>query len=280
MKTDPYLMDSEGFQNFLDQKMAEALEAQKPKPKRVPKEKPITYRSESQQWFKDLEELADRRHGGKDLTARIHEEILVRGEQFTQENAAAFQEGTELLGKLMMIHQNYVETQEKLTQDSFGGKWGDMFGEWLSLTNQLNKNAGQFMTPPNIAHFIAKISLGDKEELERKTALICDPAAGTGRFMLDTAEHYVETIGKLNFIFVNIDIEFKVYVYCTMNAILNGIPAINIWGNSLGRETDYNEAVVTIPIGTVAMWRMVKKEQIPTVLARASYLVNAQEKPV
>jgi len=138
----------------------------------------------------------------------------------------------------------------------------------------------QFMTPPNIAHFIAKISLGDKEELERKTALICDPAAGTGRFMLDTAEHYVETIGKLNFIFVNIDIEFKVYVYCTMNAILNGIPAINIWGNSLGRETDYNEAVVTIPIGTVAMWRMVKKEQIPTVLARASYLVNAQEKPV
>jgi len=179
-----------------------------------------------------------------------------------------------------LIHEHYVETQTQLwgAQDSMGGEWGDMFGDWLSSTNQLNSKAGQFLTPPNIAHFIAKMCLSDnKEELERKIVLISDPASGTGRFMLDVAEHYSETIGKLNFIFVNIDIEFRVYVYCTMNAILKGIPAINIWGNSLGLETDYNEAVVTIPIGTVAMWRVVKKEQIPEVLARAQYLVNAQE---
>jgi len=278
MKQDPYLMDSEGFQKFLEQKNAEALaaqlEAQKPKPvAKERKEKVVSYRTESQQWFKDLEELADRMHGGKDLANRIHEDILVKGEQFTQENASAFQEGTALLGKLLMIHTNYVETQQKVwTQDAFGGKWGDMFGEWLIMTGRLNVRGGQLLTPPHVAHFMAELLMGDnKEELEGKPKLICDPASGTGRFMLETAEHYAETTGKLNFIFVNIDIDFQVYVYCTMNAILNGIPAIMIWGNSLGSEKDYNEAVVTIPVGTVAMWRMVKKEDIPAALARLQY---------
>ena len=273
MKKDPYLMDAEGFRLFMEESL-------KPKRKRgEPKPKSTSYRPESQQWFKELEELADRLHGGKDLANRIHEDILVRGEQFTQDNADAFKDGTELLGKLLMIHQNYVETHEsQFAETPFGGKWGDMFGEWLILTGRLNARGGQFLTPPNVAHFMAKIILGDKEELERKVALICDPASGTGRFMLDTAEHYAETIGKLNFIFVNIDIDFQVYVYCTMNAIMNGIPTITIWGDSLGLPKDYHEAIVTIPIGTVAMWKLVKKEDIPEVLARAQYHVEMANK--
>lgn len=276
MEKDPYLMDSEGFQQFIDNKMREAEEALRPKPKEA-KPKSISYRPESQQWFKDLEDLADRRRGTQDLATRIYEEILKKGEQFTNEKADKFKEGTELLGKLLMIHQSYVEITEQVGQ-GMGGKWGDMFGDWLSFSFQLNAKAGQFLTPPSVAQFMAKLTLGGKEELERQVALVSDPAAGTGRFMLCIAEHYIKTIGYFNFVFVNIDIEFKVYVYCAMNAIINGIPSINIWGNSLGRVEDYNEAIVTIPIGNVAMWRMVKKEEIPGVLARANYLVNASKK--
>jgi hypothetical protein len=278
MKKDPYLMDADGFKNFMEESL-------RPKRKRgEPKPPSFSYRPESQQWFKDLEELDNRLSGEKNLAHRIHEEILVKGEQFTKDNADAFKEGTELLSKLMMIHETYIEIHEKsFEQNSFGGKWGDMFGEWLILTGRLNVRGGQFLTPPNIAHFMAKMIMGGKEELESKVALICDPASGTGRFMLDTAEHYAETIRKLNFVFVNIDIDFQVYVYCAMNAVLNGIPAITIWGDSLGLPENYNEAIVTIPIGTVAMWKLVKKEDIPQALARANYLVemtNKESEPI
>jgi type I restriction-modification system DNA methylase subunit len=213
-----------------------------------------SYRLESQQWFKDLEDLADRRHGGKDLSERIHAEILVKGQEFTEDKLEAFKDGVELFGKLVLIHQSYVETPNNFG----GGQWGDMFGEWLTATQQLDSRHGQFLTPQHISQFMTQMALGSKEDLEGEPKIISDPTAGTGRFMLDTAKYYAETLGQLNFIFVNIDIEFRVYVYCAMNAILHAIPTVTIWGNSLGLPKDYNEALVTIPIGRVAMWKFTK----------------------
>jgi len=205
-----------------------------------------------EKWLRILNELTSPRITPR-LEHRIHQEILVKGEEYTHEKADAYSTGIELMGKLIMAHHNYTEKH---------GAFGDMFGDYLALDGSLNPRCGQFLTPIHIAEFIAKMTLGDK--LPDKTQRILDPASGTGRFMLMTAKHYASTTGKLNFIFFNIDIGFSVYVYCTMNAILNGIPSVNVWGDSLKME--YTEAVATIPIGKVVMWKMLNKEGINSIM--------------
>jgi len=205
-------------------------------------------------WFKILDELTAVTQSRR-LEERIHEDILVKAEQFTKKNAKDFTDGIELLGKLMIAYADYTAKH---------GKFGDMFGDFLIQTNQCYGRPGQFLTPMNVVDFMTKITLGDK--LNEKPLLIMDPAAGTGRFMLGTAKHFAEKFGQLNFIFFNIDIEYKVYTYCSLNAILNGIPAVMVWGDSLACK--YREGVCTIPIGTIAMWKILNEEHITQVMNR------------
>ena len=48
--------------------------------------------------------------------------------------------------------------------------------------------------------------------------LINDPACGSGRFMLRTTKYFAE---KRGFIFYNADIDFRMCVYCVLNAIIH-----------------------------------------------------------
>lgn len=210
-----------------------------------------------EKWFKMLDELTSHRNPTS-LDRRIHEEILVKGEQFTQKKAKQFAPGLELLSKLIVAQNDY---------ESKNGGFGDMFGEYLLRTENTWKRGGQFLTPMNIAKFMVKLSLSDdKKQLLGKPQITLDPAAGTGRFMLMTAKHYAETVGQLNFMFVNIDIDHIVYVYCAMNAILHGIPALTVWGDSLLYE--FREGIVTLPLGKVAMWKVLKKDKITAIMKR------------
>jgi len=112
----------------------------------------------------------------------------------------------------------------------------------------------------NVVKMMTKISMS---ELTHDTPIqyCSDPAAGCGRMMLKTAEHYQETLGYYNFLFNNVDIDKRMYTYCTMNAILYSIPSVNIWGNSISNE--YWEGFVVLkPIGLPTQWHYLDKEKV------------------
>jgi len=181
-----------------------------------------------------------------DLHDQIFKEILEPGERFTMEKKDEFKEGMELLGKLQMIHYDYNKRKP----------FGDMFSEYLQEHGKLNAHAGQFFTPYNVAKMMSEIMLGiNSEELKGEPLRILDPAAGTGRFMLKTAEHYAKEVGMFNFIFTNIDIDRRMFICCTMNAILYGIPSINIHGDTIALK--FWDCFITIPAGGFCQWKRV-----------------------
>jgi hypothetical protein len=101
--------------------------------------------------------------------------------------------------------------------------------------------------------------------------------------MLQTAKLYAEKTGKLNFLYVNTDIDFRAYVYCVMNAMLNRIPSITCWGNSLSLE--YSESIWVLPVFSwihpsveVTSWHRLNGEETKQAVLRFSRF--AQEKEV
>ncbi len=155
-----------------------------------------------------------------------------------------------LLGKLMLAHAEYCRVKDN---------FGDMFGDYLEVKEiQLNKTLGQVFTPEPVTRMMTKMLLGG--DLDGAPLMIHDPTAGTGRFMLATAKRYAEKTGKLNFIFFNIDLDFRAYVFCVMNAVLNGIPAVTVHGDSLAMQ--YYEGYVTVPSGSIASWHNLAPERI------------------
>jgi type I restriction-modification system DNA methylase subunit len=182
------------------------------------------------------------------LEDRIHKQILVDAEKFTPDTADNFKEGTELFGHLFMAHRDFTKNRP----------FEDMFAEHITLEESNNKGSGQFFTPWHICSFMTEMTLSDLDLT--KMQKIGDPAAGTGRFMLATAKHYAEKIKMFNFIFVNVDIEFRAYVFCSMNAILNGIPSATFWGDSLMDR--YTEGIVVMPQFGLPMWKRVTDKEI------------------
>jgi hypothetical protein len=224
-----------------------------------------------EEWFKILNELEDRRKGTH-LHETIYNEILVKGEQWSKKKAKQFEPSVELFGKIILAHADYQKRH---------GPFSDMFGAFLEQTENNWKRGGQFLTPENLVTMIIEMTAGDKKKLLEKPQMINDPAAGTGRFMLKTAQYYAKTVGQLNFIFFNIDIDFTVYVYCAMNAILHGIPSVNIRGDSLLYK--FQEGIGTIPIGQMAMWKMLNQEQVTRIMGTAESFArqsHKQEQPL
>ena len=220
-----------------------------------------------EQWFEILSELEDRRKGTH-LHETIYNEILVKGEQWTKKKAKQFESSVEVFGNIMMAYIDYQKQH---------GPFSDMFGAFLEATENNWKRGGQFLTPDNIVKMIVEMTMGDdKKQLLAKPQMILDPAAGTGRFMLGTAQHYVKAVGQRNFMFFNIDIDFTVYVYCAMNAILHGIPSINILGDSLAHK--FREGIGTIPIGKVAMWKMLNQERVTQIMGTAEQFASQSHK--
>jgi hypothetical protein len=180
----------------------------------------------------------------------IHDEILIKGPQFTQEKAADFKKGTDLLGALFVAYDQF-----KHEEGFERGDFSDMMGEWMFEVDHFNSSMGQFFTPMHICDCMTAITLSDDAaKLLEKPELMMDPSAGTGRFMLSTAKHYAKVCGCFNFIYMNIDLDERCYIYSTMNAILNGIPSIHIHGNSL--SCDYYEAIAVIPEYGLPMWHI------------------------
>ena len=208
-----------------------------------------------EQWIKILRELTAPQISPH-LEDRIYKQILIDGQNFSKAKETEFQDGIELMGKLMLAQMDYTRLK---------GNFGDMFGDFLIEEEKLNTRAGQFFTPMQICDLMTGITL-QKETMVGEPQIFLDPAAGSGRFMLATAKCYAEATGQLNFLYFNVDIDFTVYVYCTMNAILHKIPSFNIWGNSLSDE--YREAIGVIPgeFGLPTTWHSISKEKITEIM--------------
>lgn len=203
----------------------------------------------------------------KRLEDRIYKHILVGAQEFTQENAGEHQEGIELLGQLFMIHQKF---------QAEAGMFEDMFGEYMEGAFKLNNATSQFFTTMPIVRMMVKMTFPDEDVKAPEPQRICDPAAGTGRFMLGVAEHYAETNGGcLNFLIVNIDVDHRAFVYCCMNAILNRIPAICIWGNSLSVEV-FDAFVIGIP--GLQPWFRLEKDRAKELIVSALESSNQARK--
>jgi len=179
-------------------------------------------------WMKKLEALAPYNRGVR-LEDKLHKQILVAGDNFKQGDNST--EGAELYMKIKQIHNEFNEKNP----------FRDMFGEYME-SNMLNEGIGQFFTPYNVCDMITEVSL---PEIPAEIQTILDPAAGTGRFMLSTAKHYAKKLGYFNFTFTNIDIDYRVWVFCIFNALLNNIPGIHILGDSLA--TKFRDAYATMP---------------------------------
>jgi len=185
--------------------------------------------------FKRLDELAPSRLGHR-LEDRVFKEVLNEPEN------------TDLLDKLKVIHTDFIAEK---------GLFADLFGEFLQETEKLNARAGQFFTPINVCDLMIKMNLATQDLGKQKRIL--DPAAGSGRFMLRTAKFYAEATGKLNFVFINVDIDFRMFVFCALNAILNEIPAVIIHGDSLAFK--FWKGIVVLPMGDRVVWMELDGEQ-------------------
>ena len=193
------------------------------------------------------------------LHDQIYQDILIAGLGFRKDEAEKCQPGIDLLRSLTTAYRDYSEE---------AGRLGDMFGEYLECNGQTSERNGQFFTPPDIVDMIVAMQFNDVDLARPEPYTVCDPACGTGRFMLSVAEHFARhNDGALNFLMTNIDIDRKAFVYCTMNAVLNGIPGIHIHGDTL--RMDVWDAIATIPIGKVATWGRVAPERAKALIIQA-----------
>lgn len=161
------------------------------------------------------------------LHDRIYNEVLIAGQDYTPATAEKHKAGIELLGKILSVCQEFWDN---------AGEFADPFGAYMEGSFQTSERNGQFFTPKAICDVCTGITVGS-EGLDGIPQTFSDGCCGTGRFMLSIAEHYARNnSGAFNFYIVNVDVEFKAFVYCTMNAWLHGIPAVTIWGNSLTME--------------------------------------------
>lgn len=191
--------------------------------------------------------------------------MLKKAENFTSDTADEFKEERTLLKGIIEAHALY--TEEK-------GQFNDMFGDYLMEAEQLDIRFGQVLTPMNVVRMMCQMTLS-MEKLKEKINRISDPAAGCGRFMIGTAEVYHKELGYYNFVFYNTDIDFRMYVFCTMNAIIHAVPSLNAWGNSLKHE--FWEGTVVIP-GTPLRWRILTGEEVLEVMPKPQVPKRGLEK--
>lgn len=209
-------------------------------------------------WQKILQELEPINQSQK-LDERIYK-MLRKTPDFTPDTADEFKEEHHLLNQIMLAHLDFQE-HPKNGHEGFG----DLFGAYLEDSEQLNTRAGQFFTPMHVVKLMAQIMHNPKGHEDPQ--YFSDPAAGCGRFMLKVAEYYHEEMGMYNFLYHNVDIDKRMFIYCTMNAILYAIPSVNIWGDSLSMEF-WEGFMVFKPLGLPTQWHYLDKDQVQQFVPR------------
>lgn len=212
-------------------------------------------------WLKRLQEL-EPVSSNRRLHELIYTKIIKEAQDFTPEKVEDYKENMQLLGQILLAHEDFKK-------DPQHGEWDDMFGSYLAETEQLIDRAGQFFTPMNVVRLMCEmsISMTDEEMRDGPPKTINDPASGCGRFMIGAAEIYAKRVGCFNFLFVNQDIDLRMYVYSTMNAILYGIPSLNVHCDTIAMEY-WEGTVVMRPTGCPTVWKTIPGERVAEILPK------------
>lgn len=107
------------------------------------------------------------------------------------------------------------ETGQDVLGDVFTG--GITYGE-----------AGQYFTPESVTNLMAELTVEEGDSQERKS--VCDPACGSGRFLLSIAKKH------RNWDFIGQDVDHRCVQMTAINLGLRGLFGWAVWQNSLTLE--------------------------------------------
>ena len=110
------------------------------------------------------------------------------------------------------------------------GEMKDILGDLFQSAITYGEN-GQFLTPEPVCRLMAKMTVGDvSDEEKREQKTVGDPACGSGRMLLAVAEI------QPNWVFVGQDVDLRCVRVTALNLALRNLYGYVIHGNSLADE--------------------------------------------
>lgn len=122
----------------------------------------------------------------------------------------------------------------------------DIFGEYLELKGLTSQRNGQFFTPMSICKLMSMLTFCDTNS-NQKPITVNDCACGSGRMMIAYASNIKEKddYNTLDYVYYNQDVDYKAFIFTTLNASLRNLKSINVWGNTITLKE--NKTYYTIP---------------------------------
>lgn len=119
-------------------------------------------------------------------------------------------------------------------QDYYGLE-RDIIGEFIELKGLTSQRNGQFFTPMSICRLMSEITYSDHSKSETPIT-VSDCCCGSGRMMIahaETALNADKSYNKKDFVYYNQDIDYKSFIFTTLNAALRNLTSVNVWGDTL-----------------------------------------------
>jgi len=143
---------------------------------------------------------------------------------------------------------------ELVKLQQYYGESVDLFGEYLEAKGLTSQKNGQFFTPASVCELISNL-IGHEEPSYPMT--ISDPASGTGRLMIQDyvgrKSRHEEKFNPVNYIYYNMDIDYKAFLFSLLNAVLRNLRSVNAHGDTLSMQIWKTFSTQPTTVG-VALW--------------------------
>lgn len=152
----------------------------------------------------------------------------------------------------VLSKEDYQWWVDLVNLQNFYGHERDIFGEYIEIKGMTSQKSGQFFTPMSICRMMSSIMYsGDIEEGE---GTISDPTCGSGRMMIAHAINARDKgMDAECYTYYNQDIDYKSFIFTTLNAAMRNLCSIVVWGDTLAMK-EY-KVYITIPTNLgMALW--------------------------
>ncbi|HZT35028.1 MAG TPA: N-6 DNA methylase, partial [Nitrososphaera sp.] len=164
--------------------------------------------------------------------------------------------------------------------------FSDVLGRTFHDLELHNKWAGQFFTPDDVCRMMARMTIGDTEELKARIAArgfvtTQEPAVGSGAMVIALAEAmYDAGINYQQHLHVTaIDVDLKCVHMAYAQLSLLHIPAVIIHGNTLAVE-EYDHWYTPAHIMDGWRWKLLRREAIEEAHAIIAAPTKSEAAPV
>lgn len=148
-------------------------------------------------------------------------------------------------------YMNIIKKYNKEEANNFGEAMGelihettlkkqDILGELFEARISYGEN-GQYFTPNDVTKMINEITIGDRLDTNEESK-VCDPACGTGRFLIQAGLKNNKTL------LYGVDIDRRCALMAVLNIFMLGFNGFITHGNSLSLE-EYDSWVIWNNIG-------------------------------